>query len=58
MEKSNEEEFVRKRSTKKIACGCHHPFQDSRYGLGRRLHNQMKDPARWRCTGCGTEHTK
>ena len=55
---SNEEEIVlRRRSTKKLKCGCYQPFQDSRYGLGRRLHNQMKAPNKLRCTGCGTERT-
>ena len=57
MPDKNDEITLRRRSTRKIKCGCYHPWQDSRYGLGRRLHNQMKDPDRWRCTGCGTEHS-
>lgn len=39
-----------------IVCDCHHPFQDERYGYGRRLHNDSRKDGNlkgWRCTVCG-----
>ena len=48
---------IRVRTTKKLACKCHQPYQDGKYGPGRRLANKMKDPGKWRCTGCGVVHT-
>jgi len=39
-----------------LPCSCKHPFQDQRYGLGQRVHNQKKDGAR-RCTVCGNVKT-
>lgn len=47
---------IKVRGTKKIACSCHNPFQDQRYGPGRRLANKMKDPGKSRCTVCRKEH--
>lgn len=39
--------------TKILPCVCFGPFQDDRYGTGKRVHNQtMKG---WRCTSCGRE---
>ncbi|MFA4972960.1 MAG: hypothetical protein WC683_10120 [bacterium] len=39
-------------------CTCQHYFQDARYGLHNRIHNQCKrkegsSRTRWRCTVCG-----
>lgn len=40
-------------------CTCRHPFQDERYGSGKRLMNrsQKKDKQFARCTVCGREHS-
>ena len=44
-----------------LPCHCKHAFQDERYGLGRRVHNRMKDKVpgveQYRCTVCGTPRT-
>jgi len=43
-----------------LRCTCRHPFQDSRYGKGMRVHNLMgagkasSTRRQCRCTGCGT----
>lgn len=37
-------------------CDCHHPFQDSRYGKGVRVHNPIRsNRLKWRCTVCGKD---
>ena len=36
-----------------LHCSCTHPYQDSLYGAGNRVFNQMHDPAKARCTVCG-----
>jgi hypothetical protein len=40
-------------TTKIIRCTCKHPFQDSLYGIGNRLFNEMKS-GQFKCTVCGT----
>jgi len=41
----------------KKMCTCKHPFQDKRYGKGKRIHNPTgKDGSR--CTVCGAEKHK
>jgi hypothetical protein len=45
-------------ATKIISCNCKNEFQDTRYGQGRRVHNQMKDQGaqkQWRCAVCQKE---
>lgn len=41
------------------SCSCPHPFQESRYGKDKRLHNptlkKHGDSFLWRCTVCGKE---
>lgn len=42
--------------TKVIACTCKHEFQDKRYGIGQRVHNEMRADNKkglYRCTVCG-----
>lgn len=37
-------------------CKCDHPYQDAKYGKGKRLHNRVDksaNPTKWRCTVCG-----
>lgn len=34
------------------ACKCVHPYQDKKYGAGRRVHTVAKDGME-RCTVCG-----
>lgn len=36
------------------SCDCKHSYQDKKYGAGRRVHNEMKDTSKCRCTVCGT----
>lgn len=45
--------------TKIKPCSCVHDYQDTVYGKGMRVHNEMasKDPSKFRCTVCGTERT-
>lgn len=46
---------IRQKSAHK-RCDCYHPFQDSRYGKGVRVHNPMQSNLfKWRCTVCGKE---
>lgn len=33
-------------------CSCRSDYQDATYGKGNRLHNQMKDKTKYRCTVC------
>ena len=41
--------------TKILLCKCKHPFQDEKYGQGKRVHNTMRKDTKnkWRCTVCG-----
>lgn len=41
-------------------CSCHHPYQDSIYGKGMRLHNPFKkdNDVGYRCTVCGMNPKK
>lgn len=41
--------------TRIIKCVCVHPYQDERYGRGKRLANQCDPTGQggWRCTVCG-----
>lgn len=41
-----------KKSTKILPCTCSHPYQDSRYGPGNRVHNPGKEKT-YTCTVCG-----
>lgn len=36
-----------------LHCHCSYPFQDKRYGRGRRVHNGCAKG--WRCTVCKDE---
>jgi len=43
--------------TKILNCSCDHPWQDKRYGPGKRAHNwapgqKQADRQRFRCTVC------
>lgn len=40
-----------------LTCTCVHPYQESRYGPGKRVHNPTKDGKAWRCTVCRAEQT-
>ena len=39
-------------------CTCKHPFQDKRYGKGRRVHNEAGKQGSSRCTVCGDNKFK
>ena len=43
-----------------LSCSCNHPFQDERFGKGKRYHNPTrKDPPPiYRCTVCSNEKAK
>lgn len=42
-----------------ISCTCTHPYQDARYGSGKRVGNIVgKDAKTSRCTVCGRLVTK
>lgn len=39
-----------------LKCGCKHPFQDTKYGVGNRVHNvggSKGSPNKVSCTVCG-----
>ena len=36
-------------------CTCKHEQQDKIHGHGKRAHNPMKTPDKYRCTVCGDE---
>lgn len=38
-----------------LPCTCISSFQDKLYGPGKRVANQMKNPALARCTCCGKQ---
>lgn len=43
-----------------MPCTCVHPYQDAKYGIGRRVHNgcgSNKGSHGHRCTSCGAEKT-
>lgn len=40
---------------KVINCSCNHPYQDKRYGIGKRVGNSTKKENTYRCTVCGKE---
>jgi len=40
-----------------LTCACKHPFQDRRYGKGRRVHNEGTKHGP-KCTVCGKEKVK
>lgn len=45
-------------TTRIMACSCQHPYQDSKYGVGNRLHNWARAALKtggWRCTVCKKE---
>lgn len=42
-------------TTKVIRCGCSSDYQDKKYGMKNRLHNQARDG--WTCTVCGKKKT-
>ena len=44
-------------STRIIKCDCIHSFQDRMYGKGKRVHNRMLNPTRWRCIVCSDVKT-
>ena len=39
-----------------ITCTCRHEYQDSKYGIGKRIANKMKKDGMFRCTVCKKEH--
>lgn len=39
-------------------CTCKHPFQDKRYGKGKRVHNDGGNKGDARCTVCGDTKRK
>ena len=39
--------------TKILTCKCKHPYQDERYGAGKRVHNPMQTGSgKVRCSVC------
>jgi len=46
-----------KMASKVLKCDCKHEFQDKRYGLQNRLHNETTkvNTPKWRCTVCTKE---
>ncbi len=38
------------------ACTCKHVYQDSKYGVGKRVMNPCKKGAKIRCTVCNAEY--
>jgi len=51
---------IGEKNTKVALCTCNHPWQDSKYGKNRRLHNRCAGGGvkgiggrGWRCTVCG-----
>ena len=46
--------------TKVLPCSCKHPYQEQKYGKGRRLHNPLQftghegEREEYRCSVCGT----
>lgn len=45
-------------TTRVLPCACQHPYQDSKYGIGHRLHNWARSALKtgaWRCTVCKKE---
>lgn len=36
-------------------CTCKHPYQDSKYGKGKRVCNALQKVGMYRCTVCGNE---
>lgn len=46
------------KTTEILPCNCKHEFQDTKYGIGKRLHNFASglnaSRGGWRCTVCGT----
>ena len=36
-------------------CTCKHPYQDKKYGKGKRVFNLRKKEGTYRCTVCGAE---
>ena len=39
-----------------ITCTCRHEYQDSKYGIGKRIATKMKKEGMFRCTVCKKEH--
>jgi hypothetical protein len=41
------------------SCNCKSEYQDKKYGVGKRVHNQaqsvVKGEIAWRCTICGSK---
>ena len=37
-------------------CSCTHPYQDKKYGKGKRVHNKGSDD--WKCTVCGSSKSQ
>jgi|APFre7841882630_1041343.scaffolds.fasta_scaffold116698_2 hypothetical protein len=62
MNKENFEERERYTSVKILYCGCKHSYQDQKYGIGKRVFNQLavadKDNPKYRCTVCKNERGK
>lgn len=44
-------------AVKILPCSCSSSYQDSRYGLGKRVCNKMEKERTFRCTVCGKEVT-
>ena len=51
-----------KTTTRIMPCSCIHPWQDTQYGVGNRVHNWAKaKPSKeggWVCTVCGKAKAK
>ena len=56
MSKDTDEAVRRSNSAIIKRCSCPHPYQDKRYGRGRRVHNSrgMKSGKGSRCTVCSS----
>jgi hypothetical protein len=49
------------KTTKVVKCSCVCPFQDNKFGKGKRVGNVLRkrdktDPTYYRCTVCATVH--
>lgn len=40
-----------------LSCDCNHPFQETRYGHGKRLHNRSGKGGKAACTVCSRSKT-
>ena len=45
---------MNEKTTKIASCYCNNAYQDKKYGVGKRVFNQLgKDENQYKCTCCG-----